>query len=109
MVRSVNEGGRLYSTREKHPARIAMMQGELNGTWRFPPRLITQQIDLTFTRALRSPKELMAHFPAVHPASIISSVPVTNALASLARYSAAAAISSGFAIRLSNCVLTICS
>ena len=38
------------------------------------------------------------YFPALQPPSIISALPVTIALSSAARYSAAAATSSGFAI-----------
>ena len=49
------------------------------------------------------------YFPALQPPSIRNAVPVTKADSSLARYNAAAAISSGRAMRPSACVEAISS
>jgi hypothetical protein len=48
-------------------------------------------------------KEIPACFPALQPPSIINALPVTIALSSAARYRAAAATSSGFAILPLSC------
>src|SRR5690606_3455872 len=45
-----------------------------------------------------------AYFPALKPPSIMNSLPVTKAASSLAKYTAAAAISSGLPMRPSACV-----
>src|SRR5438045_8487458 len=65
--------------------------------------------DIGGKRIRRSRMQIHFHFPAVHPPSRISVDPVTKADSSLARYTAAAAISSGFPIRRSACVAAISS
>src|SRR6266581_8831710 len=71
------------------------------------PARETHRGDGAFAALYRCAGEINPYFPALKPPSMMNSAPVTNADSSLAKYSAAAAISSGLPMRPTACVADI--